>query len=94
MGVPSDSNILKALLEYLKMSVDLGGNTECQFQKITILKLFVFKMLQRVLLANNWRHAGTELVISAETTFTLQIIKNDALKVSNICLSDPRSKPI
>ena len=59
--------------------------------RLPILKLFVFKMLRRVLLANNWRHDGTELIISMETTFTLQITKNNALKVSNICLSDPNS---
>ena len=75
------------------MSVDPGENIKCQ-SNITYLKLFVFKMLRRVLLANNWRHAGTELVISVETTFTLQTIKNNALKVSNLCLSDPKFQPI
>ena len=63
-------------------------------KRLPIFKLIVFKMLRRVLLANNWRHAGTEPFISVETTFTLQIIKNNALKVSNLCLSDPKFKPI
>ena len=76
------------------MSVDPGGNIKFRSKDYQFLNYSCSKMLRRVLLANNWRHAGTEPVISVETTFTLKKIKNNALKVSNLCLSDPKFKPI